>query len=474
MGDFASEESDKAGVTPMNQTKVQAFTHFIQTTGNTFISRLRRSRTRKTLPTASCKPSILSDPLPFAIPEEYVVGGRKLDFGSARDPYLPAIYEVDSHPRIPKDIGKDVIKHILIIPWPKGDALYLKFYFHYCQTKIIIPGGRNTTIPALVSDIVFTRDITGSGDGEHDSFEVFVGDIDEESSEGQLIKKLRDVILGPEADRCTNSCTAFEKCSKRANPVGGSGRCYNCALSHQKPRNHVTPAVRGKIRGELSKDEEEHIEMRHNLVSTTIRVAVNMFRRILPAEYKILDDACELNNVPRIGTNDNALYQGVQLNISQLVHLNGAVDHIEALAFFGGKHFDQNDSPGGWTTMISYPDIPTGDGWEGGRFHLVEFGLYVELDGLKSMTFTGLRLHSGTPPLPPTGVPIPPSAYRFVVVLYPQGATLDGKVNMNIAASPTGFPVQLKPAMRDATPQSFPSEDDDFSTPEEEYILHPN
>ncbi|KAJ3911094.1 hypothetical protein F5877DRAFT_1493, partial [Lentinula edodes] len=89
-------------------------------------------------------------------------------------------------------------------------------------------------------------------------------------------------------------------------------------------------------------------------------------------------------------------------------------------------HFDRHDSAGGWTTMFAYPDIPTGEGWKGGRFHLVEFGLYVELDKIKSITFSGLRLHGGTPPLAPVGVPIPPSAYRWVVVLYPQGAILDG------------------------------------------------
>ncbi|KAJ4464250.1 hypothetical protein C8J55DRAFT_409094, partial [Lentinula edodes] len=106
-------------------------------------------------------------------------------------------------------------------------------------------------------------------------------------------------------------------------------------------------------------------------------------------------------------------------------------------------HFDKYDSAGGWTTMFSFPDIPAENGWEGGRFHLVEFGLYVELDGIKSITFTGLRLHGGTPPLAPASVPIPPSAYRFIVVLYPQGAILDGRATLNIAAASSGTTVQL-------------------------------
>lgn len=119
-----------------------------------------------------------------------------------------------------------------------------------------------------------------------DSFEAFVGDMcvqrfsdeyllltdifrDEESKEGILIKQLRDETLGSKAERCTNGCAAFEKCAKRANPVGGSGHCYSCGLSHQKPRNLVTPSVGGKVRGNLSKEEEEHVQMRHNIVTVS-------------------------------------------------------------------------------------------------------------------------------------------------------------------------------------------------------------
>ncbi|KAH7868085.1 uncharacterized protein C8R40DRAFT_1178297 [Lentinula edodes] len=440
----------------MNRRKVLGLKRYAKTIGNGLLSKLRSAGPRvNPASPSSYQPSILSDPPPFSIPPGCIKDGKKLDFPSTRDPYLPAIYEVKSHPRIPKDLNQNVIKRILIVPWPKGDAQFLKFYFNHAETRINIPGGRNSSIPALgwgkleVGDIVFTRDVAGSGDGMDDMFEVYVGEIDEESEEGKLIKNLRDETLGPEAERCTNGCTAFEKCSKRANPVGGSGHCYSCGISHQKPRNLVTPSVGGKIRGSLSTEEEEHIQMRRNLVTTTIKLAVNMFRRILPTEYKILEDACELNNVPRIGTDDNALYQGLQLNVSQPVHGDGLIINcIKALAFFGGKHFDRHDSAGGWTTMFAYPDIPTGEGWEGGRFHLVEFGLYVELDKIKSITFSGLRLHG--------------------VVLYPQGAILDGRVTMNIAAGPNGVPIQLTPEMTNATVHVPSTEDTDGLMAEED------
>ncbi len=122
------------------------------------------------------------------------------------------------------------------------------------------------------------------------------------------------------------------------------------------------------------------------------------------------------------------------------------------LGFFGGLHFDKYDSLGGWSTMFANPDLPDDvAGWEGGRFHLVELGFYVRLDTLVAITFSGLRQHGGTPPLAPEGAEIPDWAYRWVTVLYPQGATLDGRVTMNIASNSDGTPLQLTPQMKDMT-----------------------
>ncbi|KAJ4497860.1 hypothetical protein C8R41DRAFT_865313 [Lentinula lateritia] len=84
-----------------------------------------------------------------SVPKGCVTDGTKLRFADTWDPYLPTIYEVKSHPRIPKDLASNTIKRILVVPWPKGNAPYLKFYFNYCKANVPIPGGRNTTIPSL-------------------------------------------------------------------------------------------------------------------------------------------------------------------------------------------------------------------------------------------------------------------------------------------------------------------------------------
>lgn len=47
--------------------------------------------------------------------------------------------------------------------------------------------------------------------------------------------------------------------------------------------------------------------------------------------------------------------------------------------------------------MLSWGDLP--EDYQGGRFHILELGVYIELDGLMVITFSGLRRHGGTPPI---------------------------------------------------------------------------
>ncbi|KAJ3897346.1 hypothetical protein F5879DRAFT_927913, partial [Lentinula edodes] len=386
-------------------------------------------------------PSLLQtppNPEPFVVPDGFVKDGIQLSFPSSRNRYLPAIFSVPSHPRIPEDILSE-INRILIIPWPANDPLYNKFFFHYVKENVKIPGGPNATIPStgwgklLPGDIIFVRDLSGSGEALDDIFEGAVVSPDLDSTREERTQLGR---------------TRFEKCTKRAIPVGGEGSCYSIGLSHQKPRNLAGPSAGGKVRGKISEEEQEHIELRENLVKTAIRIGVDIFKQLLPQEYKVLEDNAELHNVPRIGTDDNVCFTGVQLNIADPQPEEDKPTCIETLFFFGGVHIDKGDSNGGRTKILSFPDLP--DGWEGGRFHLVEFGLYIELDGLVIANFSGLRLHGGTPPLAPTGADIPAWAYRSVVVLYPQGPILDGRVVMNLSADEDGVPMQLTPKMRDS------------------------
>ena len=46
---------------------------------------------------------------------------------------------------------------------------------------------------------------------------------------------------------------------------------------------------------------------------------------------------------------------------------------------FGGKHIDDNDSPGGTTCMITYGDIDEEGGEDPGRFIVGDLGVAVGL-----------------------------------------------------------------------------------------------
>lgn len=115
---------------------------------------------------------------------------------------------------------------------------------------------------------------------------------------------------------------------------------------------------------------------------------------------------------------------------------------------FGGKHIDDKDEPAAFTAMISCPDLPKNRGYEGGRFHLLEFGAYVRLEGLIAACFSGLRYHGGTPPRAPADQRVDPSAYRWVMVMYPQRGIIGGDTSFNIGAKPDHTPLQVTPDMR--------------------------
>ncbi|KAJ3846407.1 hypothetical protein EV368DRAFT_69952, partial [Lentinula lateritia] len=431
-----------------------------------FVSQKSTKKSPKSASSPRTSSILPTQPEPFTVPAGFVKDGTKLAFSGTRDRYLPAIFEVPFHSRIPEELRPE-INRILVIPWPINDPAYNKFYFHYVKENVKIPGGRSATIPALgwgkliSGDILFVRDIHGAGDDKDDSFEAYAYQPEKHSDLSKILNQLRDETLGSRNERTRMGSTKFEECANRAIPVGGEGSCFSVGFGYQKPRNLAGPSVGGKVRGDISQKEKEHLQIRQNIVTRCVRAGVDIFKQILPQEYKILEQTCELHNVPCVGTDDNVCFTGVQTNIARPKSEETDVGCIEELLFFGGIHFDQWDSEGSYTQIISNPDIPTDDGWEGGRFHLVEFGVFVELNGPTMVTFTGLRLHGGTPLLAPTGVEIPPWAYRWVVVLYPQAALLDGRVSMNISVDSNGIPMQLTPEMHDVTARASKSFDSD-------------
>lgn len=61
---------------------------------------------------------------------------------------------------------------------------------------------------------------------------------------------------------------------------------------------------------------------------------MNIIKQIIPDEYKRLEETCELHNVPRIGTDGNVLYQGIQLNLAQPEHEDSSSMFKNSLIYY--------------------------------------------------------------------------------------------------------------------------------------------
>lgn len=84
--------------------------------------------------------------------------------------------------------------------------------------------------------------------------------------------------------------------------------------------------------------------------------------------------------------------------------------------------------------MITCCNVPPG--YDAGRFHLLAAGVYIRLEMVKKVYFTGQLPHGGTPPLAPPGVTVvDPSAIRCVVILYPSKFMIYGLTKTLLAAA---------------------------------------
>lgn len=113
------------------------------------------------------------------------------------------------------------------------------------------------------------------------------------------------------------------------------------------------------------------------------------------------------------------------------------------MEFLGGYHLDTNDGEGGMTFMVPLSDLPEDAGWEPGWFHLLALGVFIVLDPLTLIYFTGRQMHEGTAPLAPSNTIPQKWACRLVVVAYPSGRIQRGNVKHAWAAS--HFPIFLYP-----------------------------
>ncbi|KAK1217860.1 hypothetical protein PQX77_019480 [Marasmius sp. AFHP31] len=371
-----------------------------------------------------------------------------------RDPHLPDLFRVtETHPKRPKELvglGRD-----FVYPWHSRDEERIKSFESWVIEDLDkrVPKGPNARMPELglyemePGDIIWARDLDAQVVGpQGDWMQVYVINPKEfyRGTWQKIVKRLqnvRDRSLGAKSLR-TVSKVAFEK-SKRAVGIKKS-RCYPTGINVQKSKNMALPAANAKLTVADNLDNPEqmddYLQLVQELNDVVIPLAVQAYRMRLPGQYQIMKDMAELMNTPRIGCSENCLYSGGQLNIA-LGRLYESTEALKELGFFGGVHRDGFDAAANFSNMTCCSDLPKG--YEGGRFHFVELGVYVRLEGVQLIGFSGLRYHGGTPPLAPQGEELDPSAYRFVHILYPQSHVLEGRATYNLAAQPNHQPMEI-------------------------------
>lgn len=118
-----------------------------------------------------------------------------------------------------------------------------------------------------------------------------------------------------------------------------------------------------------------------------------------------MGEMADMTAMPRIGDSGNTYCPSVQLDIArpQLYTSCKSIHHLcykftylyignglKEQGVFGGEHTDQGDSPCSLSAMVPYSDLPKG--YKAGRFHLLSLGVYIVLDQIPVVYFTGRLL----------------------------------------------------------------------------------
>lgn len=173
-------------------------------------------------------------------------------------------------------------------------------------------------------------------------------------------------------------------------------------------------------------------------------------------------------NAPHIGVFENYMWPAGQLNIAPAQDGNSCTPHLSSrqaiyrlitifhkggtlsssMSVYGCPHTDHCDCPVSFSFMQDISELPEGEGWQGGRFHLLALGFYVKLVRWRIIYFSGRLRHGGTAPLAPIGQTAPKHAFRVVLIGYPPQTMIEGNVCHALAAMPhTGEPLWLSPEM---------------------------
>ncbi|GBE85725.1 hypothetical protein SCP_0802470 [Sparassis crispa] len=329
-----------------------------------------------------------------------------------------------------------------------------KLWDHCRDTPL--PEGKEEEADDAEGDMVFARDMFGSGRMEDDVIQYWWSPKDqlplEERSAftdaralGLGSRELRTASKPELVDGSWTGGVAWER-DTQAKPISGSARCYTLRQSYESQKNLSAPVPGAKIFEECV---NEHQKMCKTIIQASSHLAMSAFKHAPPYLKQALKCQADVTNLPPLGHSGNYAFPMQQINISATKPSNTlAIAHFKGdLGKFAGKHIDHQDAPEGVTCMHSHSDLDEDD--HPGLFYLPEIGAYMVMRGMISVCFSGLRFHGGIPPTSPSDREPSPYSYRIVVVNYPPSALINADGLVGFTSMPNGSLLSLRPEMRD-------------------------
>lgn len=137
----------------------------------------------------------------------------------------------------------------------------------------------------------------------------------------------------------------------------------------------------------------------------------------------LITERHEAYNPPTYGPHHNIYHTGLQLNIAS-PGIPGTLGSLkEHLGMAGGAHTDEDDDPIVPTVMTSASKLQKGA--HPGLFHILDLGIYVQLDMTVSVLFSGRHKHGGTAPYIPPHLEAKNTDIRITCISYPNQPSLD-------------------------------------------------
>ncbi|KAA1479704.1 hypothetical protein DENSPDRAFT_898846 [Dentipellis sp. KUC8613] len=355
-----------------------------------------------------------------------------------RDPRLPQLYEAYDHPRHPS-VMRPGRTYLIFIPTSEHGRRQMEEAL--ADIQVDASGSYHNRIDAGIlqmqpGDTLFSRsEAEVDKSGMSDFFQLLVGDHRRMWTARQLeaLLSLRDSILGPRELRTADKPhkdpqtgqlvggTAFE----RTGVLGGKdrGRAYNVGQMKQAQRGVMAPSSNVKAVHHPTPQQTAKDAIQSEMVHLCTEIAMQSLQDVVCA--------------PVIGHESNCMFDSLQVNISPATSENDddTLGNADMLGRSGETHVDFRDYLGSYSSMVSLPDYPPH--WEPARFEMASLGIFVLLEGVVSLIFSGRHKHRGTSLRRPANDPPTPWAYRLNLICYPAETVAKGDGIVPLAAFPT-------------------------------------